>query len=145
LGGAAYLPDAYVSDSGQKLHLYRRLSKLAGLGEVEALRAELTDRFGAPPAEVERLLVGAALRVLGREVGVEKIFVRGRSARLSFREEVVPKMAALEGPLRQRGASIEVRRVRPLSVRFEQEGSEPIMETLTIALAALRTAMSVAA
>jgi transcription-repair coupling factor (superfamily II helicase) len=140
LGGAAYLTDAYVSDSGQKLHLYRRLSKLSGLGEVEALRAELTDRFGAPPPEVERLLVGAALRVLGRAVGVEKIFVRGRSARLSFREEVIPKMAALEGPLRQRRASIEVRRVRPLSVRFEQEGSEPIMETLTIALAALRTA-----
>jgi transcription-repair coupling factor (superfamily II helicase) len=140
IGGAAYLPDAYVSDSGQKLHLYRRLSKLGGLGEVEALRAELTDRFGPPPPEVERLLVGAALRVLGRAVGVEKIFVRGRSARLSFREEVVPRMAALEGPLRQRRASIEVRRVRPLSVRFEQEGSEPIMETLTVALAALRTA-----
>jgi hypothetical protein len=53
-------------------------------------------------------------------------------------------MAALEGPLRQRRASIEVRRVRPLSVRFEQEGTEPIMETLTVALAALRTASQAA-
>jgi transcription-repair coupling factor (superfamily II helicase) len=140
LGGAAYLPDGYVSDSGQKLHLYRRLSKLGGLGEVESLRAELHDRFGPPPPEVERLLAGAALRVLGRDVGVEKIYVRGRSARLSFREEVVPKMAALDAPLRRQKTSIEVRRVRPLSVRFEQEGSEPIMETLTVALAALRTA-----
>ena len=140
LGGAAFLPDAYVSDSGQKLHLYRRLSKLEGVEEVEALRAELTDRFGPPPEEVERLLAGAALRVLGRSVGVEKIYVRGRSARLSFRENVVPKMAALEAPLRRQKTSIEVRRVRPLSVRFEQEGSEPIMETLTVALAALRTA-----
>ncbi|MBM4182685.1 MAG: transcription-repair coupling factor [Gemmatimonadetes bacterium] len=140
LGGAAYLPDGYVSDSGQKLHLYRRLSKLGGLGEVKSLRSELTDRFGPPPPEVERLLAGAALRVLGRDVGVEKIYVRGRSARLSFREEVVPKMAALDGPLRRQKTSIEVRRVRPLSVRFEQEGSEPIMETLTVALAALKTA-----
>jgi transcription-repair coupling factor (superfamily II helicase) len=140
LGGAAYLPEGYVSDSSQKLHLYRRLSKLGGLGEVESLRAELTDRYGPPPPEVERLLAGAALRVLGRAVGVEKILVRGRSARLSFREEVVPKMAALEAPLRKQRTSIEVRRVRPLSVRFEQQGSEPIMETLTVALAALRTA-----
>jgi transcription-repair coupling factor (superfamily II helicase) len=116
------------------------LSKLGGLGEVESLRAELHDRFGPPPPEVERLLAGAALRVLGRDVGVEKIYVRGRSARLSFREEVVPKMAALDAPLRRQKTSIEVRRVRPLSVRFEQEGSEPIMETLTVALAALRTA-----
>ena len=140
LGGAAYLPDGYVSDSGQKLHLYRRLSKMGGLGEVEALRSELTDRFGSPPPEVERLLAEAALRVLGREVGVEKIYVRGRSARLSFREEVVPKLAALDAPLRRQKTSIEVRRVRPLSVRFEQEGSEPIVETLTVALAALRIA-----
>jgi transcription-repair coupling factor (superfamily II helicase) len=140
VGGAAYLPDAYVSDSGQKLHLYRRLSKLSGPGEVESIRAELVDRFGPPPEEVERLLAGAALRVLGRGVGVEKIFVRGRTARLTFREDVVPKMAVLEGPLRRQGASIEVRRVRPLSVRFEQEGSGPIMETLTVALAALGTA-----
>jgi transcription-repair coupling factor (superfamily II helicase) len=116
------------------------LSKLGGLGEIESLRAELTDRFGPPPAEVVRLLAGAALRVLGTAVGVEKIYVRDRSARLSFREEVVPKLAALDAPLRTHRTSLEVRRVRPLSVRFEQQGSEPIMETLTVALAALKTA-----
>jgi len=145
LTGAAFLPDAYVSDSSQKLHLYRRLSKVEGTSEIEALGAELADRFGPMPPEVERLLESARLRVLGRAVGVERIFVRGRSARVSFRSEVVPKLAALEGPLRQRRARIEVRRVKPLSVQFEQEGSEPIGETLTVALGALRSAMSAAA
>jgi transcription-repair coupling factor (superfamily II helicase) len=145
LAGAAFLPDEYVPDSSQKLHLYRRLSKASGPTEIESLRLELTDRFGQPPVEVERLLDAASLRVLGRSVGAERLFVRGRNARVSFRPDVVPKLAVLEGPLRLRRARIDVLRVQPLSVGLEQEGSEPITETLKVALSALRSARSAAA
>jgi transcription-repair coupling factor (superfamily II helicase) len=145
LSGAAFLPDGYVSDSSQKLHLYRRLSKVGGLAEIESLRLELADRFGPLPPEVERLLDATILRVLGRIVGVERILIRSGSARVTFRDDVVPKMAVLEGPLRQRRARVEVRRVHPLSLRLEHDGPESITETLTVALAALRTARSAAA
>ena len=145
LPGAAYLPDAYVSDSSQKLHLYRRLSRVRTRAEVDAMRQELADRFGVLPVEVARLLDAATLRVLGRDVGVERILVRERWARMTFREGVVPKMAVLEGPLSQQHASAEVRRLHPLSVRLEQVGPEPIQETLMLALAALRSARSAAA
>ena len=145
LSGGAFLPDDYVSDSAQKLHLYRRLSKADGLGEIESLRLELTDRFGPLPEEVKRLLDAAVLRLLGREVGVERILVQGLSARLNFREDFIPRMTALEGPLRRRQARVEVRRVQPLSVQLEQDGSGPIIETLIEALAALRSAKSAAA
>ena len=80
LAGPAYLPEGYVADSGQKLHLYRRLSRVRDVAEVEALGREMADRFGPLPAEVERLLDAAALRLLGRAVGVERILVRERSA-----------------------------------------------------------------
>ena len=145
LEGAVYLPDSYVSDSSQKLHLYRRLSKVGGRTEIEAIKLELADRYGALPAEVERLLDAATLRVLGRAIGVERILIRDRSARISFREDVVPKMAVLEGPLRQRRAYMDVRRVHPLSVQLEQEGLDPILETVMVALAALTSARSAAA
>jgi transcription-repair coupling factor (superfamily II helicase) len=145
LAGAAFLPDSYVSDQSQKLHLYRRLSKVGGLAEIESLRSEMVDRFGRLPPEVERLMDATLLRVLGRAVGVDRILVRGTSARVSFREDVVPKMAQLEGPLRQRRARIEVRRVHPLSLRLEQEGTESITETLAVALQALRSGRSAAA
>jgi len=145
LTGAAFLPDGYVSDSSQKLHLYRRLSKIGGLAEIDSMRLELADRFGPLPPEVERLLDATVLRVLGRAVGVDRILVRGASARINFREDVVPKMAVLEGPLRQRRTRVEVRRMHPLSLRLEQEGTESITETLTVALSALRTARSAAA
>jgi len=145
LQGAAYLPDDYVSDSSQKLHLYRRLSKVGGRSEIESLKLELADRYGPLPAEVERLLDAATIRVLGRALGVERVLVREGSARITFRSGVVPKMAVLEGPLRQRRVYMEVRRVHPLSVQLEQEGQDPILETVTVALAALSSARSAAA
>jgi transcription-repair coupling factor (superfamily II helicase) len=145
LDGPAYLPDPYVSDSSQKLHLYRRLSKAAGRVEIEDLKSELVDRFGPLPAEAERLLNAAGVRSLGRALGLERAIVRKRSARLSFREGVVPRMSVLEGPLTQRQARMDVLRVHPLSVQLEQQGSEPILETVLVALSALNSARTSAA
>ncbi|MEX2466423.1 MAG: transcription-repair coupling factor [Gemmatimonadota bacterium] len=145
LPGAALLPDDYVSDSSQKLHLYRRLSKVESATEVDAVRDELADRFGPLPDDASRLLDAALLRVLGRAVGVERILVRDRSARVTFREGVVPKLTVLEGPLRQKHAHAEILRMNPLSVELERIGSDPIMDTLIVALETLRSARSAAA
>ncbi|MDX1568799.1 MAG: transcription-repair coupling factor, partial [Longimicrobiales bacterium] len=56
LGGSGYLPDDYVADSAQKLHLYRRISKVRHRSEVEELRSELVDRYGPPPEQAARLM-----------------------------------------------------------------------------------------
>ena len=49
LPGSAYLPDAYVADSGAKLEAYRRFAAIRSDGDAEALRADLRDRFGPIP------------------------------------------------------------------------------------------------
>jgi hypothetical protein len=84
------------------------------------------------------------VRVLGRALGLERAIVREGSARLSFREGVVPKMSVLDGPLRQRQAFMDVRRVHPLSVELGREGLEPILETVMVALSALNSARTAA-
>ncbi|HSG47427.1 MAG TPA: transcription-repair coupling factor [Longimicrobiales bacterium] len=139
LAGSAYLPDAYVPDSGQKLHLYRRLSKIRHRSEVDALRSELADRFGKLPEEVVRLLDATALRLLGKKLGLERILIRGRTARLSFRDGVAPRLQALQGPLRDRQLEMEVRRMAPLSLAVTQMGPEPLTATLIEVLTVLQT------
>src|SRR5690606_7285945 len=56
IDGAAYTPDEYVPDEAQKLHLYRRLSTLEQVEDVDQLRREFRDRYGPLPPEVETLL-----------------------------------------------------------------------------------------
>ena len=145
MAGAAYLPDGYISDSGQKLHLYRRLSRVGGRTEVEQIREELADRFGACPPEVERLLDATVLRVIGKQLGVERMIVKDRSARVTFRNGFIPRMSVLAGPLKQRSADVEIRRMEPFSFVLHQVGGDPLLETLMVALDALRSAHASAA
>jgi transcription-repair coupling factor (superfamily II helicase) len=143
--GSAYLPDSYVSDSGQKLHLYQRLSKLDQLAEVISLREELADRFGALPVPVEHLLDRATLRILGRRIGVERILLRETEARVNFRAAVEPRLSVLEHPLRERSVEVEVRRMAPLSLVLHQTGPNSLVSTLILALTSLIAAREEAA
>ena len=140
LSASAFLPDVYISDPGQKLHLYRRLSKIRKPGEVVELRRELLDRFGPVPPEAEALLDATVLRLLGRDLGVEHIMLRGREGRVSFRPGVVPPLAHLDGPFRNRQVEVEVKRLDPLSLLLRQAGGEPLAATLREAFQVLRHA-----
>ena len=128
--GAAYLPDAYVPESSQKLHLYRRISRMETPQQATALRAELRDRYGPLPPEVGRLLDAATLRLLGARLGVERVLIRGNEARVNFRAQVEPRLTALQGAFRDRQLEVEVRRAAPLSLVLRRFGAEPLAATL---------------
>ncbi|MGI6551950.1 MAG: TRCF domain-containing protein [Bacillota bacterium] len=68
----AYLPDNYISQSGLKMEMYRRLSLAQNLEEVEACYEELADRFGPPPAPVQNLIRIARSAGPGHVAGSEE-------------------------------------------------------------------------
>jgi transcription-repair coupling factor (superfamily II helicase) len=143
--GAALIPEEYVPDEAQKLHLYRRLSKVRGAAEIETLRRELRDRYGPLPPEAETLLATATLRLHGTEIGVERILVRPWEARVTFRMGVVPRMAALQAAFAERQLEIEMTRTMPLSLVLHRRGAEPITRALDGALATLIRSQALAA
>jgi transcription-repair coupling factor (superfamily II helicase) len=135
--GSAYLPDAYLADASQKLNLYRRLSRAEQIEEVNALAAEIRDRYGPLPPEVERLTAAAALRLLGTRLGVERITIRRDAARVTFRAGVFARLVVLQGAFRDRQVEIELKRTTPLSFILRGRGETSISETLVTALQAL--------
>jgi transcription-repair coupling factor (superfamily II helicase) len=144
--GVALIPDEYVADEAQKLHLYRRLSAVGSMEEMDALRREVLDRFGTPmPAEMETLLDIQALRVLGTELGVERILVRPWDARVNFRAGVVPRIAVLQRVFAERQFEVELVRPFPLSLVLERRGTEPVSSMLIAALRSLTREHSLAA
>lgn len=58
----ARIPPDYVEDTGTRLAVYERLANLVDPSEVEAIRAELRDRFGPLPQQVEDLLLAVEIR-----------------------------------------------------------------------------------
>jgi transcription-repair coupling factor (superfamily II helicase) len=132
--GAALIPDGYVPDEAQKLSFYRRLSREESVEGIEALRRELRDRYGPLPEEVATLLGTAALRLMGGELGIERVLVRPWDVRVNFRSGTVPRMASLQRALTAWQFAVEVRRALPLSLTLTRHGTEPILPTLVAAL-----------
>jgi transcription-repair coupling factor (superfamily II helicase) len=134
LEGAAYFPDDYVAEPSQKLHLYRRLSKIEEPAHVTALLGEVRDRYGPLPPEAARLFLAAQLRLLGTALGIERIVVRADAARVTFRDRANPRLAALQSAFHDQQVEVEVRRAVPLSLVLRRRGALPITDTLSAAL-----------
>jgi transcription-repair coupling factor (superfamily II helicase) len=62
IGLIAFLPEDYVPSEKDRIDLYRRLERSTDRNDLEALRLELTDRFGKPPEHAEGLFVLHRLR-----------------------------------------------------------------------------------
>src|SRR3546814_9362997 len=73
IGTSGLIPDTYVADLGVRLGLYRRIAGLVDAAEIEGFAAEMVDRFGPVPVEVENLLQIIAIKRLCRDAGVEKV------------------------------------------------------------------------
>jgi transcription-repair coupling factor (superfamily II helicase) len=84
LGLPVLIPEAYVKDLPVRLGLYRRIGSLANEAEVEAMGAELADRFGKLPDEVENLLQVVAIKALCKTAGVEKLDAGPKGIVLGF-------------------------------------------------------------
>jgi len=106
---AAYIPEEYVAPPGTRITYYRKLSVADSLEDIEAVSAELRDRFGPLPAPVKELLYVARIRVLAAAAGVKSITRQGTDLVL-----VPERMSALNTSL-SLGPAV---RVGPTQVRI---------------------------
>jgi len=86
-GLSVMIPETYVSDLNVRMGLYRRLADVADDGEIDSLAAEMIDRFGSLPPEVENLLRIVGVKNLCRKAGVAKVDAGPKGAVLSFYQD----------------------------------------------------------
>jgi transcription-repair coupling factor (superfamily II helicase) len=120
------IPDSYVSDLPVRLGLYRRIGALPGDAESEALAAELVDRFGKLPPEVENLLETVALKRACREAGVEKLDAGPKGMVLSFRKNEFNNPGGLIAWINSRGGTLKVRPDQKLVVTRDMNVAERV-------------------
>ena len=77
-------PDEYIPTSSERMLVYRELDSLESDEELMKFRTRLTDRFGPVPPMGEELLRVVPLRRLGKQLGIEKILLKGGQMALYF-------------------------------------------------------------
>jgi transcription-repair coupling factor (superfamily II helicase) len=123
IGTPVLIPEGYVADLSVRLGLYRRLADIEDDRDIDAFGAELVDRFGKLPEEVEHLLKIVTIKAMCRRANVEKIDAGPKGVVLSFRNGEFANPEALVAFIRDQGPAA---RVRPdMKVVFFQDWPQP--------------------
>ncbi len=77
----AHLPEDYISSERLRLEMYKQIAEIRSDDDIAQVRAELEDRYGELPPQVEGLLQVSGLRNRAREYGVEEIVAQGKWVR----------------------------------------------------------------
>ncbi|AFO87485.1 transcription-repair coupling factor [Phaeobacter inhibens] len=94
LGVPVLIPENYVPDLDVRLGLYRRLSDLSTKVELEGFAAELIDRFGALPKEVNTLMLVVRIKAMCKRAGIAKLDGGPKGATIQFHND---KFASPQG------------------------------------------------
>ncbi len=80
----AMLPPAYIPQMGERLALYRRISRITDDETADRLIDEISDRFGMPPAEALLCLSLARLRWRATRLRIKRIDISRQQACIHF-------------------------------------------------------------
>ncbi len=70
------IPNSYVSETAERLALYRKLDDIKDEAELAKFTTDITDRFGPIPDQVLELMEAIRLRWLGQRIGLEKMVLK---------------------------------------------------------------------
>nr|WP_246160430.1 transcription-repair coupling factor [Aureimonas fodinaquatilis] len=109
LGTAVMIPEGYVPDLQLRMSLYRRLADLNDAREIDAFGAELIDRFGPLPDEVQHLLKVVFIKALCRKANIEKLDAGPKGLVVQFRDKTFANPVALVRYIAEQGAAAKIR------------------------------------
>ncbi|WP_020177261.1 transcription-repair coupling factor [Methyloferula stellata] len=137
IGTAVTIPEDYVADMQLRIGLYRRLATLETDEEIEGFAAEMIDRFGPLPEEVQHLMKLAAIKALCRHAHVEKVEAGPKGVIVAFRDNAFANPQGLVRYVSEQGSDAKVRPDMKIvfirdfaNAKARLEGTIQIMRTL---------------
>ena len=109
LGVPVLIPAEYVPDLDVRLGLYRRLSNLTTKVELEGFAAELIDRFGPLPREVNTLLLVVRIKAECKRAGIARLDVGPKGATVQFHGDKFADPQGLVAFIQERKGRARVR------------------------------------
>jgi transcription-repair coupling factor (superfamily II helicase) len=140
LGLPVLIPEGYVPDLPVRLGLYRRIGALSSDREVDAMAAELADRFGPLPQEVENLLGVVAIKRLCREAGVEKLDAGPKGIVVGFRRNEFANPGGLIAWVQAQKGQVKLRPDHRLAVVREMDLAQRVKAARDLLAALTRVA-----
>ena len=108
LGVPVMIPESYIPDLDIRLGLYRRLSSLGTKVELEGFAAELIDRFGPLPKEVNTLMLIVRIKAACKRAGISRLDAGPKGATVQFHGDKFANPGGLVDFLKAQGPAARV-------------------------------------
>jgi transcription-repair coupling factor (superfamily II helicase) len=115
------IPEDYISDLTIRMEIYKRLSSISIEEEIDEIAAELIDRFGTLPREVETLIDTIGLKNLCKQTNIEKIDCGKNGFLISFKNNTFSNPTELVKYINGNKNYISIRPDQRLFVKLDQE------------------------
>ncbi|SNS19915.1 transcription-repair coupling factor [[Luteovulum] sphaeroides subsp. megalophilum] len=133
LGVPVLIPEEFVPDLDVRLGLYRRLSGLTTKVELEGFAAELIDRFGPLPREVNTLLLVVRIKAMCKRAGISRLETGPRGATVQFHNDKFANPAGLVDFIKAQGETARVKDNKIVLARDWKTEGERIKGAFAIA------------
>jgi transcription-repair coupling factor (superfamily II helicase) len=84
LGKSVFIPNEYIESPRLRVELYRKIANVLTKDDVIALKAEMVDRFGTIPPEIENLFETVEFKQICKKYGIGKMIVGEKAALATF-------------------------------------------------------------
>ena len=113
------IPEDYLPQINLRLNLYKRVSSIESLEEIDRIRVEMADRFGSLPSSVDNLLRYGVVKYLAQELRVQAVDRVGRKIVFKFFPSSDANLARMAQMLDHYEGSITPQGVMTLTLRVE--------------------------
>ncbi|MBE5819721.1 MAG: transcription-repair coupling factor [Clostridiales bacterium] len=81
---SSYIPDSYIENNSQKIEVYQNIALASNEEDLKNVVDDISDRFGKIPKEVIGLIDIARIKILCRNLGINKVMQKNSSIVFTF-------------------------------------------------------------
>ncbi len=124
LGLNVLIPENYMPNLNTRLYFYRKLAYLNNIGELREIKSEMLERFGSVPDEVLHLIKITELRILCKNLSIEKFDLGSRGLTIKFRNNKFNKTEKLVELISRKKYDLKLRSDQTLVYNFNKTGEK---------------------
>ena len=105
---SGFIPDGYIEEPMEKMEVYKKIAGVSDETQLEQLIAEIEDRFGPMPDEVQSLLALAEIRILARRLHIASMKERRGELHVEFGKVASVSVERVLAMIKNSGGSVRL-------------------------------------
>ncbi len=121
----AFIPNTYIANQTDKMDIYRLISRIKGLADAKAASAEIADRYGKLPREVNNLVLAAVIKHYASAAGIASVIKKPGRVELKYSEKAQPNVNKVLKMAERFSDRVILKNKTPMEIVYQLDSDMP--------------------